>query len=1754
MSSSRLRGVTFCALTGEDIIRLSAIEVENPGLRLHGQPVKDGLFDLHMGPSEMGEVCANVYCGNNKEFCPGHFGYIRLAAPVYNTAQVIRSSVAHVLNSVCSYCGSLLLDRKVAKAMPGKFVKRLVQISKRIAMKGRCEACFASLGFYPSQPEYASDPAEWIVIRGDYSREHILSLLHNAKQGKKRAVVAAAVASVALVKQEKADAAAADDEDSNDDNETDADTEANTEVDEGDIANVDDEAVAADADVNVEDEDDVDHEENLDHEADDRDEVEGEGTGETAKQKREKRQKGEPFPAEDAFRIISSVSAQDAALLGFGRHFPITALIWTIIPVIPPCDRPTVRATGLQARQYELTILYTRILTQNKVVQTTIDKGVTDKYREHHATLTEYVRQLYDNKQNTNHRSIGYGNGKAYESIYSLISGKKARIRFTLFGSRCNNSGRNVITGEGKNRLNVVTIGTEMAIVMTTPETVRRDNIQFLYSLVANGPNKYPGAKFIHRADGTKIRLGFAQATQDIVLNIGDIVHRHIMTDDICCFNRQPTLHGYGFMGFRVKVANTKTQCFNECVCAPFNADFDGDEMNIHFPQSMTAKAEVEYMMNITNNLISVANNKTIIGLILNSITGLYLLTRHDTFLTKREAELLLSEIRCFDGQLPKPDKVEGKKELYSGRTLISILLPCINLSKASAIKDESLETDNDNGQVTIKNGKLISGVLDKAAFGNGKNNTIQQILYLDYGGNEAIELMHQVQTMVSAYLELRGFTFGVRDVHIPAKQRELIHAKIREVEEQCMAKLQEIDAGRVITPMHETTAEMYERMAMGILSGGNAPVYEIIRKWFHEHGEKDNSLACMVYSGAKGGKAQTLSMIGCVGQQVLPGGKRAQPAFNGRVNVYSFKDDFTPFSRGFVNRSFVEGYLPPSYHHIADPGKKALVDTNQKTQDTGYIERRNVMGMLDLFVAYDLTVRNSNGALFCYNNGAHGCKINRIEDVKIELIKYSDADIRSKLLIPGWAGNVEEENALFAARGLLRSLFMRDKIYAKLEDTVHIPLNMNRIIGNVSSIEATGSAITPLALQSKREELIRTVRALFNLRGDPRSEEMMKLVEVSIRFALSSKRVRDEGLPPAAIDLVAHDVKVALTRAIVGPGEMIGIRAGQSMGEKASQMSFTYGTEIMLIMPERMPYMVGQQYDEKLVKLLGKAQPSKWKLGEFVDECLANCGNIQTIGETGAEVCDVHWYPISCMTVDSKGNVFATPVDAVTRHPPNGKLVRVTCESGRVVEATLAKSFIVNADEHPTYSKVGRRTASTTKVIRLLPIEGSKVKVGMHLPFSDRGQLAFDRIVEVVEFETTDKWVYDITVKSTLNFMLYNGLFVRDTLNTFHAAGSSKSAALTGSQGGIGRLNALLMFGDSMSRGAQMTVFLRHGAGNERHRAQTLANSIQMMYVKDFVVEHQIWNEQTGDPFVTNLPQDQGWLTKFRKTSVKKERTHTAISNYYLRVAFDRAKLYYSQMRLDQIAQKIVEYYGSKVVVVHSDDNDADLVLRVYFVPTNIPKSYDQEKIARDFLAVILNKILLRGIDGIIAASVAESTLPKVTADGSIVMQKEYIVETVGSNMVKVLGLADVDPVNTYTNDAKEMYRVFGVEAACTALIRELRKMFEYDNSAYLNEANYRVLVSMMTFPGAVASLSRMGIMKDKTLMPACAAVAFEETPKMLIEAALNAQQDSMSVTASVLFGQRMPGGSGVCNVLYDAAETGLKLADVLNVVRAGQ
>jgi len=867
---------------------------------------------------------------------------------------------------------------------------------------------------------------------------------------------------------------------------------------------------------------------------------------------------------EIALKVLRRISDEDVAFMGFS---PVWSrpdwMICQVLSVPPPAVRPSVKHDSQQRSEDDISHIIVNILKANKTLQEKIQANAPANVIDDWTTVLQYyVATLVDNKI-PGVAAVAQRSGRPLKSIKERLNGKSGRVRGNLMGKRVDFSARSVITPDPCLSVSELGVPLKIAMNITYPEAVNSRNSAFLLTLVRNGPDVYPGAKVLEKVNGEQISLRYVDR-ESINLADGDTVHRHMLDGDPVLFNRQPTLHRMSMMchiarimpvgdTFRMNVGDTK----------PYNADFDGDEMNLHMPQDAESAAELRYLAAVPNQIISPANNKSIVGVFQDSLLGAYQLTRPDVTFSPLDAMSLLAALPSIDlSTLPLGDRV-------TSFDLLSQILPPLSLKyKTKRFKDGD-DAAVSNAVLEINDGRYVRGQLEKGVLGDASRGLIHRITN-DFGNQEAAQFIDDLQNIVTEYMKRSAYSVGISDLIANASTNEAIAAAITQKKEEVKSLIDQTHLGIFENKTGKTDEEEFETRVNNVLNAATSAAGKIGR----ESLSSDNRFVIMVNAGSKGSELNISQMISCLGQQNVDG-KRIPYGFDDRTLPHFAKFDDSPAARGFVESSFISGLTPEELFFHAMGGRVGLIDTAVKTSQTGYIQRRLIKGLEDLTVQYDMTVRNAKNKIIQFSYGDDGVDPVRVEDQILPLVQMSLEDIYSHYRVP--EGNDEALTTSYtpAARKRLRKQQadlearctelvqnaidargeMVDNVFAgRDEKKVHLPVCFAHVINNVRGQQRIGVDslvdITPLEALKLIDE---AYERLSSLRYAPPTSLFQALYYyyLSPKDLLLVKRFNRKGL----ISLLDRIV-LAYKSAIVAPGETVGMIAAQSIGEPTTQMT----------------------------------------------------------------------------------------------------------------------------------------------------------------------------------------------------------------------------------------------------------------------------------------------------------------------------------------------------------------------------------------------------------------------------------------------------------------------------------------------------------------------------------------------------------------------------------------------------------------------
>lgn len=871
-----------------------------------GYPIDMGLMDPRLGVIDPGLECRT--CGSHSGSCNGHFGHIELAAPVIHVG--FTKLIRRLLRSTCRECGKLALteaereefQERLERAEelgedPHDVLKAAVRQARKASTCPYCGEPQADIKHEKPTTYYEVQD----VLSGDYS-EHIAAAMQPDEEED----------DPGTSPQELAE-------------KTDISLERINEIMAGEFRprKEDRRAIEKALDIDLTEED---------------------------------MNKLMPSDVRDWFEDIPD---EDLEVLGIdSEHSRPEWMILTVLPVPPVTTRPSITLDNGQRSEDDLTHKLVDIIRINQRFMENREAGAPQLIIEDLWELLQYhVTTFVDNEISgtppARHRS-----GRPLKTLSQRLKGKEGRFRGSLSGKRVNFSARTVISPDPTLSLNEVGVPDRVAKEMTQTLNVTERNVEDARQYVRNGPEAHPGANYVRRPDGRRLKVT-EKNCEELAEKVepGWEVNRHLVDGDIVIFNRQPSLHRMSIMAHEVVVMPYKTFRLNTVVCPPYNADFDGDEMNMHALQNEEARAEARVLMRVQEQILSPRFGGNIIGAIQDHISGTYLLTHANPEFTETQALDLLRATRV--DELPEADGVDDEgREFWTGRTLFSELLP----------DDLSLEFTSSTGDaVVIEDGQLVEGTIDEDAVG-AFGGEVVDTLTKQYGETRARVFINEIASLAMRAIMHFGFSIGIDDESIPPAAEEQVDEAIGSAYDRVNELIETYRAGELESLPGRSVDETLEMKIMQTLGKARDSAGEIADQHFGD----DNPAVVMARSGARGSMLNLTQMAGSVGQQAVRG-ERINRGYEDRTLAHYEADDLSAEAHGFVENSYRGGLTPEEFFFHAMGGREGLVDTAVRTSKSGYLQRRLINALSELEAQYDGTVRDTSGRIVQFEFGEDG-------------------------------------------------------------------------------------------------------------------------------------------------------------------------------------------------------------------------------------------------------------------------------------------------------------------------------------------------------------------------------------------------------------------------------------------------------------------------------------------------------------------------------------------------------------------------------------------------------------------------------------------------------------------------------------------------------------------------------------------------------------------------------------------------------------
>ena len=595
--------------------------------------------------------------------------------------------------------------------------------------------------------------------------------------------------------------------------------------------------------------------------------------------------------------------------------------------------------------------------------------------------------------------------------------------------------------------------------------------------------------------------------------------------------------------------------------------DSSGDEMNLHMPQDEESEAELKNLAAVPFQIISPANNQSIIGIFQDSLLGSYQFTRVGVKFDNRAAMNLLMALQTIDESL-FTNTADG---VISNFEILSQIMPPITLKyKTKQFKDGD-DYNTSNNVLEIRDGKYMRGQLDKAVLGSGTNGLIHRTCN-DFNNMTSAKFIDDLQNIITDYMKVSAYSVGIIDLIANAETNNKIAQVITSKKTDVKSLIDQLHIGIFDNKTGKTNDIEFENQVSNILNKAINDAGKI----GIESLSKDNRFVTMVNAGSKGSEINISQMTSCLGQQAIDG-KRIPYGFDSRTLPHFTKYDDSPDARGFVESSFISGLRPEELFFHAMAGRIGLIDTAVKTSTTGYIQRRLIKGLEDLKIGYDMTVRNNKERIVQFSYGDDGFDTIKVENQVIPIVAMSLEEIYAHYYVSTQEGkdgvlmSVFTKTAVTRMKKHVKDLEMKTKYYTdmmiryrddivknvfKMRDNkgVHMPVCFTHIINNVQGMQnITKNSmvdITPIDVYDMIEDKYKELESLHYV-------QPTELFKAMYYYYLSPKELLVvKRFNKKALTILLDTIVLMYKRAIVAPGEMVGMIAAQSIGEPTTQLT----------------------------------------------------------------------------------------------------------------------------------------------------------------------------------------------------------------------------------------------------------------------------------------------------------------------------------------------------------------------------------------------------------------------------------------------------------------------------------------------------------------------------------------------------------------------------------------------------------------------
>ena len=1766
-----VKGIQFSVLGPDEIIKRSVVKVTKTDTYAGSEPVVGGLFDPRMGVLEHNKICTT--CEQKNVFCPGHFGHIELAKPVFHA--MFFDIVKKILKCVCFRCSRMLISKHTSIEELKNEMTRILAIKNN---QKRWEAYFK-----------LCNTTTKIKLCGD--DKHIGCGSKQPDRYNKEA-------SMKIIAEWK------------------------------------------------------------------------DKTKETSVQ--------QEFTAEDVLRIFKRITNEDMEIMGFNPKWNRPEwMICTILPVPPPAVRPSIIEENGQRREDDLTHKLSDIIKTNNNIIDKINKGASEETIKLITMVLQYHVFTFIDNQIPGLAPSQQRNGRRLRSVCDRMKKKEGRIRGNLNGKRVDQSARSVITPDPYISIDELGVPIRVALNITFQEVVNEYNIEEMRKLILNGSNKWPGAKYVKKTNELgPINLKYADLEKIAnELKYGDVVHRHLNNGDYVLFNRQPSLHKMSMMCHKVIIMPYQTFRLNVLDTPPYNADFDGDEMNLHCPQNIQTMSELKDLAAVPYLILAPRDGKPSIEVVQDTLVGSFRATKEYIVVADKQMANLQMINSYFKGKLQKP----SKDFTYTGRDLFSEIMP----------PSLFIEMDNKAGEkVIINNSKLITGTLDKSVFHDITKGLIP-VIYHDYGPVEIKKFLDNTQRLICRWLLTSGFSIGISDLVTDTSTDLELHNKIKEMKATAYKKLEDMRKGDLENNSIFSNEEFLEREIIGIL---NQTTNEVAKISLTKIDEKNNRMFNMVKSGSKGKETNIAQIMACVGQQNVDG-KRIAYGFTDRTLPHYTKYDDGPEARGFVENSFIAGLSPQEVFFHAMGGREGLIDTAVKsvTGDTNIVvEINGNLQFVKIGSWIDNMIDNPDNKELVEEFGPEDMNMEMLGIDKDEIYiptcddvgniiwgkitnvsRHDPGDILYKVdTKSGRSITVTKSKSLMVWDDENKTLIKKDTPNIIVGDKLPVTLNLpnlkseqyefpnNFLEGYNQGVYVSdySNKIPKYHYLCSNDFISGFLTGYYYKKGDFNNNVISTStsdIELADELLLLLNRV---GIFANIVNNSnKYEIKI-INQEIVKFRNIVKLNlfSSDDIIFKNNQLEkmvnlkdneFTTYNDIVLdeivsISPieyENFKNIYKKVYDVSVpetghfstlngIHCVNTSETGyiQRRLVKAMEDAKINYDNtvrnangsiIQFIyGEDGMDGCKIEKQSIptiemKLLEMEAKYNL--TEIDSIKTYLTKDAAKEITkstydrcsehfkclvCDKNFIITKVNKNKKNNNINYAIPFNRIikncikRRETADIKATLTDLTPDYILDKIeemieNLYIKDKEQGMIYFHILLRVylspkklIIEQNFSKAMFDWVVSQIYEYFkeaiaqpsemvgiiaaqTIGEMGTQMTLDSFHVSGTAAAVKATS---GVPRLKEILS-ATKKTKTPTLIIYMKqdvasvknpkiadNGIDYEDDRieqtksvAMNIKNSIEITTLSNILEYSEIyWDNGKLD---TTIEDDEGMMNVYKKFATLDESINKCRSDspWVLRMKFNKEKMNACGLRMIDIYTKLNKAYNKYIDCVYSDDNAEECIFRIKLTEYALKDIENKDEIAalKAMEHNIVYQVLLKGIKGINKVSLnkkkydlynpEEETFDKVV---------EWVLDTDGTNLIEILSNPNIDATRTISNDIREIYDVLGIEAARNALYNELVNV---TGEGSMNYRHLSLLIDTMTFRGNLMSIDRHGI--NRNASSALSKSSFEESVDMLINASIFSEYDNTSgVSPQVMLGKVPNCGSGNFDIVLDEEHLMELLKDV--------